>query len=111
MKRIAIKLVVLLLLGAVLNVAVAWGCAVAIDTPDWDLPRQALSFWGDGKDVWIVKVQGAAGVTVVTTHPCHQHFLLFNHPLSAVVSAVHHPPSHPQATWPVCSMWLRPAAR
>ncbi len=35
MKRIAIKLVVFLLLGAVVNVAVAWGCALWSAADDW----------------------------------------------------------------------------
>ncbi len=38
MKRIAVKLVVFLLLGAVVNVAVAWGCATLVDF-DWRQKR------------------------------------------------------------------------
>ncbi len=41
MKRIALKLVLFLLLGAVVNVAVAWGCAVYIDL--WTLEPERSS--------------------------------------------------------------------
>ncbi len=43
MKRIAVKLVVFLLLGAVVNVGVAWGCALRteiVEAPDVDRPPE-----------------------------------------------------------------------
>ena len=35
MKRIATKLIIFLLLGTVVNVAVAWGCALASEPELW----------------------------------------------------------------------------
>ena len=48
MKRVALKVVLFLLLGAILNVAVAWGCAAwsagaELYSIDWDGPRVPLN--------------------------------------------------------------------
>ncbi len=59
MKRIAIKLVVFLLLGAVVNVGVAWGCAVAsthdfmsgVAKPDSASPHYELLLLGAGTGI------------------------------------------------------------
>ena len=43
MKRITIKLLLLLLAGAIINVAVAWGCEYFDHGPEALLPFQRLS--------------------------------------------------------------------
>ncbi len=62
MKRIAINLVVFLLLGAVVNVAVAWGCAawprVFHSPPNY---REGFTRHGTGFNDWSVHTSRAAG--------------------------------------------------
>ena len=59
MKRIAIKLVVFLLLGAVVNVAVAWGCAVRIDLDGTSI-HSRLTTLRPG-DYWVVSERRCLG--------------------------------------------------
>ncbi len=62
MKRIAIKLVVFLLLGAVVNVGVAWGCAIYIDL--WALEHERSSGYHDaGSHTWRVVRHERRGAT------------------------------------------------
>ncbi len=55
MKRRLTKLVVFLLLGAVVNVAVAWGCALGLPVLSWDGPFWRSSRTGDPAPYWVVQ--------------------------------------------------------
>ena len=79
MKRRLTKLVVFLLLGAIVNVAVAWGCGAWIDIDH----RTDETSWGidfrDGKD-WVLSTTRSRGAMSVTSNWSVDWDPMFNKP-------------------------------
>ncbi|MEE8156112.1 MAG: hypothetical protein V3T53_14260 [Phycisphaerales bacterium] len=79
MKRRLFKLVVLLLLGAIVNVAVAWGCAAWIDIDH----RRNETSWGidfrDGKD-WSLSTTRSHGAMWIQSNWSFDLDPMFNRP-------------------------------
>ena len=62
-RKIITQVIVFLLLGAIINVAVAWGCARWRDPPILASRSSAV----EGNDVWTVTTAECPGIAVVST--------------------------------------------
>src|SRR5687767_14525028 len=76
MKRFVAKLVIFLLLGAIINVAVAWGCALFVQlSDDWPNSDPQAEFGSPGDpsapgawEAWVLTQPGLEYVCIAWTH-------------------------------------------
>ncbi len=121
MKRRLTKLVVFLLLGAILNVAVAWGCALILaeQTDNWNMRSGAARLEDDY--VWLVyrqdrpgyfSIESYVGLIVIEENERLDQFGTLIEKWSRIPNR-NDPSGEPRnweesaSGWPVASMWSR----
>jgi len=99
-KRWAFTIILFLLLGAIVNIAVAWGCAL---WSPYSLNRPQMHSHS-GRLTWIVSTADGFGLTCIALAPDNEHFRLVDEGPVAIPrwSRAVNPPTEAEFAGPTC---------